>query len=38
VYILDPSLSRYGPLEQFEDYLFFDPRDRLEYAQKAQSK
>ncbi len=34
IYILDPSLKRYGPLADFEDYLFFDPKDRLEFARK----
>jgi hypothetical protein len=29
VYIIDPSFRRYGKLEDFEDYLFFDTTDPL---------
>ena len=31
-YILDPSFHRYGPLSDFEDYLFYEPLKELEFV------
>lgn len=32
IYILDPSFSRYGRIEQFEDYLFFEKTKGLAFV------
>ena len=31
-YILDPSFHRYGPMSDFEDYLFYEPLNELEFV------
>ena len=33
VYILDPSFRRYGPIREFEDYLFFESYRELPFIQ-----
>jgi len=32
VYILDPSFHKYGPMDEFEDYLFFEEMDNLDFV------
>lgn len=32
IYILDPSFRRYGPIEDFEDYLFYEPRSEMAFV------
>lgn len=31
IYILDPSFKRYGPIDQFDDYLFFEQLPTLDF-------
>ncbi len=35
VYIIDPSFGRYGRLEDFADYLFYDANDRIYFENDA---
>ena len=37
VYILDPSFKRYGPLDQFEDYQFFEERPSLPFVENKET-
>lgn len=32
IYVLDPSFRRYGPIEDFEDYLFYEPRSEMAFV------
>jgi hypothetical protein len=34
IYILDPSFKRYGRLEEFDDYLFYEPRSEMLFVEK----
>jgi len=37
VYILDPSFRRYGPFEEFDDYLFLKEMPRLDFMESKSS-
>lgn len=32
IFILDPSFHKYGPIYEFEDYLFIEQADRLDFV------
>lgn len=33
IYILDPSFHKYGPMDEFEDYLFFEDNAKLDFVE-----